>query len=182
MVSLVSLICPYVKACWKGGSNHWRPQKSFLGGGNVDISLMFQVADVAMQMDVYKKLYCFYTTKKMPHESTRSVRICFEIFFKWSCSLYEFARKVEPTFWHPLQLLLNWRINVVIIVNAIQLSLKWTWIINNYVCGSPISLCWLNRPHFWNLLSELFYALPLSEMLFLFINCLLAILASTFYK
>ena len=26
-----------------------------------------------------------YTTKKMPHESTRSIRIYFEIFFKWSC-------------------------------------------------------------------------------------------------
>jgi len=26
-----------------------------------------------------------YTTKKMPHESTRFIRIDFEIFFKWSC-------------------------------------------------------------------------------------------------
>jgi len=35
-----------------------------------------------MEMDVHKTLYCFYTTKKMPHESTRSIRIYFEIFFK----------------------------------------------------------------------------------------------------
>jgi len=44
-----------------------------------------------MQMDVYKTLSCFYTTKKIPHESMRSIRIYFEIFFKWSCRLYEFA-------------------------------------------------------------------------------------------
>jgi len=36
-------------------------------------------------MHVHKTLYCFYTTKKMPHESTRSIRIYFEIFFKWTC-------------------------------------------------------------------------------------------------
>jgi len=47
-----------------------------------------------MQMDVHKTLSFFYTTKKSPHESTRSIRICFEIFFKWSCRLYEFATKV----------------------------------------------------------------------------------------
>jgi len=28
----------------------------------------------------------FYTTKKIPHESTCSIRIYFEIFFKWSCT------------------------------------------------------------------------------------------------
>jgi len=51
----------------------------------MDILFIFQVADAAMQTDVHKKLYCFYATKKMPHESTRSIRIHFEIFFKWSC-------------------------------------------------------------------------------------------------
>jgi len=44
-----------------------------------------------MQMDVYKAPSCFHTKKKSPHESTRSIRIYFEIFFKWSCRLYEFA-------------------------------------------------------------------------------------------
>jgi len=38
-----------------------------------------------MRTDVYKTLYCFYTTKKMPHESTRSIRIYFEIVFERSC-------------------------------------------------------------------------------------------------
>ena len=55
------------------------------------------------------------------------------------------------TFCHLLQLLLNWRINAVIIVNSTQMSLKWSWTINNYVCGSLICLCWLNSTHFWNL-------------------------------
>ena len=54
--------------------------------------------------------------------------------------------------------------------------LKCTWTINNYVCGSLVSLCWLDRIHFWNLVSELFSTLRLSEILFLFINCLISIL------
>jgi len=74
------------------------------------------------------------------------------------------------TFCYLLQILLNWRI-------IFQLSVKWTWTINNYVCGSLISLCWLNRTHFWNLLSELFSTLRPTEMLFLFIN----VLVSTFW-
>jgi len=49
------------------------------------ITNIFQVADVAMQMDVHKTLYCFYT-KKLHHESTHSICIYFEIFFKWSCT------------------------------------------------------------------------------------------------
>jgi len=38
-----------------------------------------------MQTDVHKTLYCFYTAKKMPHESTHSIHTYFEIFSKWSC-------------------------------------------------------------------------------------------------
>jgi len=48
-----------------------------------------------MQMDVHKTLSCFYTTKKIPHESTRSIRIYFEIFFMWNCRLYEFVTNVD---------------------------------------------------------------------------------------
>jgi len=47
-----------------------------------------------MEMGVHKILYCFYTTKKLPHESMRSIRIYFEIFLKWSCRLNEFAIRV----------------------------------------------------------------------------------------
>ena len=46
---------------------------------------LFQVADVATQTDVHKTLYCFWITKKVPHESIRSIHIYFEIFFKWIC-------------------------------------------------------------------------------------------------
>jgi len=45
------------------------------------------------------------------------------------------------------------------IVNSTQMSLTWTWTINNYVCSSLICLCWLNRTHFWNHLFKLFSTL-----------------------
>jgi len=43
-----------------------RPQKIFQGG-KVDNLHPFQVADDAMQMNVHKTLYAFYTTKGMHH-------------------------------------------------------------------------------------------------------------------
>jgi len=44
--------------------------KIFQGGGqHGHFVYLFLVAQVAMQMNVYKTLYCFYTTKKMPHET-----------------------------------------------------------------------------------------------------------------
>jgi len=54
-------------------------------------------------MDVYKTLYCFYITKKMPHESALSICIYFEIFF-----LVELYTNVPQkcTFHHPLRILL----------------------------------------------------------------------------
>jgi len=69
-----------------------------------------------MQTDVHKTLYCFYTTKKMPHESMRSIRIYFEIFFKWSDIGLRICRKGVH---RPLQIFLNWPI-------FIQVSLKWS--------------------------------------------------------
>jgi len=56
-------------------------RRNFLGGGNVDILLLLiQVANEAMQMDLHKTLYPFYTTEKIPHESTHSVYICLKSF------------------------------------------------------------------------------------------------------
>ena len=131
-----------------------------------------------MQVDVHKKLSCFYTTKKIPHENTRSIRIYFEIFLKWSYRLLGYTSLPHRcTFSHLLHLL-NWRTKVVIIANSTQMSLQWTWTIN-YVCSSLIFLCLMNRTHFCNLLSELFSTLRLSEMLLLSINCLISIFAST---
>jgi len=46
---------------------HGRPQKFFQGGQSRQFAYPFQVADDAMQMDVHKTLYPFYTTKKMTH-------------------------------------------------------------------------------------------------------------------
>jgi len=79
------------------------------------------------------------------------------------------------TFCYLLQILLNCRI-------ITQLTLKWTWAINKYICGSLISLCLLNRTHFWNLSSKLFSTLLVSEMLLLFTSFVISIFASTFYS
>jgi len=67
-------------------------------------------------------------------------------------------------------------------VNSTQMSLKWTWTRCNCVCGSLINLFWLNGTHFWNLLSELFSTLRLSEILLLSMYYLTSIFASPFYK
>ena len=77
-----------VQSLLKGESSHGRPQKFFQGleRRHFAFAYHFQVVDVPMQMDVHKTLYCFYTTKKMPNESMSSIRIYFEIFFKWSCT------------------------------------------------------------------------------------------------
>jgi len=61
-----------------------------------------------------------------------------------------------------------------------KMSLNWTLAINSYVCGSLIFLCWLNRTHLWNLLSELFFTLRLSELLF--VNWIISTFASTFLQ
>jgi len=106
----------------------------FQGGKRRHFGYHFQVADVAMQMDVYKTHSCFYTTKKIPHESTYSIRSYFETFFKWSCRLDKFVTKVH--FPSSVATLLNWRVNVVIIVNSTQMSLQWPWT-SSYVFGSP---------------------------------------------
>jgi len=44
-----------------------------------------------------QNLSCFYTTKKIPRESMCSIRIYFEIFFEWSCRLYQFATNYIST-------------------------------------------------------------------------------------
>jgi len=48
-------------------SRHERRKKFFQGGQSRQFAHSFQVADEAMQMNVDKTLYPFYTTKKMPH-------------------------------------------------------------------------------------------------------------------
>jgi len=55
------------------------------GGQRGHFAYLVYVAEVAMQMDVHKTVYCFYTTKKIPSETTCSIPIYFEIFFKRAC-------------------------------------------------------------------------------------------------
>jgi len=73
-----------------------------------------------MQMDVYKTLYCFNTTEKMPDESTLYSHLFKNIFQVELCA--SFPKRCTSC--HPLQLLLNWRINVVITVNSTQLKFE----------------------------------------------------------
>ena len=54
---------------------HGRPPKIFHGGQLPHFSYLLQVADNAMQMDVHKTLYPFYTTKIMPHATSAVTKI-----------------------------------------------------------------------------------------------------------
>jgi len=47
--------------------DHGRRQKYFQEEQRRHFACPFQVANDAMQMDVHKTLWPFYTTKKMPH-------------------------------------------------------------------------------------------------------------------
>jgi len=106
----------------------------------------------------------------MPHESTRSFRIYFEIFFKWSC-----IRTCHKGVLSVIRYRFCW-------IGAYPHNWVWKRLeLSKYLCGSLISLCWLNRTHFWNLLSALFSTLCLSEMFFLFINFLISSFESTFF-
>jgi len=146
----------------------------FPGSETSTFCYLFHFADVAMQTDVYKALYCFYTTKKMPHESTRSIRTYFEIFFKWSC--------IGVPICH------NGVLSVILYrfcwIGAYSRNWVWNGLELSINTFAVLSLVFnmLNRTHFWNLLSELFTTLRLSEMLFLFMNFLMPIFETTFYK
>jgi len=65
--------------------------------------ILFQVANDAMQMDLHKTLYPFYTTKKILHESTRSIRIGLKSYS--GGVVFEFTKRLY--FCHPLQIFLN---------------------------------------------------------------------------
>jgi len=71
----------------------WASAEIFPEGGNVGIVLiLFQAANDAMQMDLHKMLYPFCTTKKIPHESTRSIRIILKLYS--GRVVFEFAKKL----------------------------------------------------------------------------------------
>jgi len=91
-----------------------------------------------MQMDLHKTLYPFYTIKKIPHESTRSVCIILKSYS--GGVVFKFAKKLH--FLSSFTVLLNWGIiqyHYGIIVNSRQLSLNWTsttaFAVLTLVCG-----------------------------------------------
>ena len=147
----IFMTCPYVEAYWKGESSHGNPQKFFQGVKRRYIAYLFQVADVAMQMNVQNALLFLHHKENAPWKHASHSHLFWNLF---QMELY--TSLPQSSFCHPLQLFLNWQINLVITVNSTQLSLKRTWTINNYVCGFLISLCWLNRARFWTLLSNCF--------------------------
>jgi len=156
-------------------------RRNFSRGGNVDILLIFFKLLTLQCKWTFKKRFTVSTPRrKFPMQARAPFASILKSLSSGAVGYTSLPQRC--TFCHLIQLLLNWRINVVVIVNSTQMSLKWTWTINYYVFGSLISLCWLNRTHLWNRLPELFCTLRLSEMLLLFINCLMSSFASTFYK
>jgi len=160
-------MCPYVKACWKGWSSYGLPQKFLQGGQRRHFANRFRLLTLQCKWTFTKHFTVSTPQRKFPIRARAPIASILKSFWSGAVGYTN---------------LLNWSIKLVTIVNSTQMSLKWTWTINNYVCGSLIGLCWLNRTHFWNLLSKLYSTLRLSEMLLLFINCLISIFASTFYK
>ena len=131
----------------------------------------FQVVDVATQTDVHKMLYCLYTTKKMSHESTHSIRIYVETFFKWSC-----IRICHKGILFVIRYRFCW-------IGAYPHN--WVWngpelSINTFAVLSLVCACWTE------LTSEIFCPncfLPFAyQKCFFFVNFLLSTFESTFYK
>jgi len=108
-------------------------RRNFSRGGNVDILLIFFRSLMLQCKWTFTK--CFNLSSPQTNCPTKAHapvalfwKKVFQVELHTSC--------------HPLQLSRNWYINVVIIVNSTQLSLKWTWTINNYVCSSLVYTGW----------------------------------------
>jgi len=107
-----------------GGGRH------FSRGDNVDILL------IILRL---RTLQCKWTFTKRFRVSTPQRKFPMKARAPFASILKSFSSRVvgytsfpqRCTFSHLLQRLLNWRINVVIIVNSTQMSLKWTWTISN---------------------------------------------------
>jgi len=121
--------------------------RNFSRGGNADILVViFKLLTLQCKWTFTTRFTVSTPQRKFSHERTRSIHINFEIFFKWSCRLYEFATKVYflssvTTF---AELAHKCRYHCELHTNESEVDLT----INNDVCGSLICLCWLNRIHF----------------------------------
>ena len=139
-------------------------RRNFAGECNVDILLiLFRLLTLQCKRMFTKRFAVSTPQRKWPTEA----RAPFEAILKSfsSGAVYEICHKGVLS---SVTDFAEWRIFT-------QLSLKWNWTNNEYVCHSLIRLSWLNRTHFWNLLTELFSTLRLSERFFLFINFLMSI-------
>ena len=171
-----------MQACWKGYSSHGRLQK-FFQGGNVNILLIiFRLLTLQCKWTFTKRFSVSTPQRKFPVKPRAPFASILTAFSSGAVGYTSLPQTC--TFYHLLQLLLNWHINVVI--KSLWTPHKWVWnrleLSTTTFAVLSLDLCWLNRTHFWNLLSELFSTLRLSKILFLFINCLISIFASTFYK
>jgi len=135
----------------------------------VDILIIIWVTDNAMQMDLHKTLYPFFTAKQIPHEA----RAPFASFQKSYSSgvVYEFSKRVYllPSFtafaelgYNPVSLLL-WTADFAVWIGFEIFTT--TFVVLSLVCADWTSLL--------NLSSEMFSALSLTEMLFLLVNYLI---------
>ena len=85
----------------------WAFAEIFLGGATSTFRLSFSGCERCNANGPSKNaFYPFYTTKNIPHERTRSVRIFWN---RIEVELYPSLQK-SCTFCHPSQLLLNWAI------------------------------------------------------------------------
>ena len=91
-------------------------------------------------MDLHKTLYPFYTTKKIPHERTRSVRICLESYS--GGAVFKFAKGLYLSSFTAFAELHEVSTDIIIIVNCRQLSLNWTWTIHN--CVAVLTLVYVH--------------------------------------
>jgi len=157
-------------------------RRNFSRGGKVDI-LHIILRLLALQCKwTFKKRFPVSTPqRKFPMKARAPFASILKSFSGGAVGYTSLPQRRRPTFSHLSQRLLNWRINVVTIVNSTQMSLKLTWTFSNYVCGSRFSVQVEQNSHLKSF-SELFSTLRLSEMLLLSVNCLISVFASTFYK
>ena len=81
-------------------SSYGRPQKFSGGVQRRHFAYRFQVADVTMQMDAHKTLYCSTPLRKCPMKTRAPFPSILKSFS--SGAVYEFATKVKAPFSHPL--------------------------------------------------------------------------------
>jgi len=113
----------------------------FKEGDNVDILLVvFRLLRLQCRWTFTKRFTVSTPQKNAPWKHVLHSQIfCFEIFFKLAC-VRVYHNGVLSIIRYSF---CSIGVNVVIIVNSTQTSLKWIWIniISNYLCRSLISQC-----------------------------------------